>query len=196
MNFARPEGNWEKERIPRGGIPVPARPIHDHIPCLWNAVCQVNQRPRREGMRKLSKVAVTPPAHTKSAGRNGQLIPMPRHPRLPRSTCTHEGSCHGGGALEDKCGTWQGWLGPSLPPLNTWITLCTRHTRAALITAMRRAPIHNPDQDVPGNLEPCYYSVAALLLQTATPPACKPTVRQSLNSLLPLGGSLDPSSFA
>ncbi|EKF31575.1 hypothetical protein MOQ_004588 [Trypanosoma cruzi marinkellei] len=53
-----------------------------------------------------------------------------------------------------------------------------------------------PLKGVPGNLEPRYYSVVALLLQTATPPACKSTVRQSRNSLLPLGGSLDPSSIA
>ncbi|RNC51794.1 hypothetical protein TcCL_ESM11056 [Trypanosoma cruzi] len=103
MNFARPEGNWEEERIPRVGIPVPAWPILNNIPCRRNAVCQVNQGPRREGMCKLPKVTVTPPAHTKRAGRNGQQIPMPRHPRLPPSTRTPEGSSHGG-ALEDKCG--------------------------------------------------------------------------------------------
>ncbi|RNC32090.1 hypothetical protein TcCL_Unassigned05338 [Trypanosoma cruzi] len=105
MNFARPEGNWGKGKIPRVSIPVPAWPIRDDIPCLWNAVCQLNQRPRREGMCKLPEVAVTPPAHTKHAGRSGQRIPMPQHPRLPRSTRTPEGCSHGGGALEDKCGT-------------------------------------------------------------------------------------------
>ncbi|RNC45853.1 hypothetical protein TcCL_NonESM04385 [Trypanosoma cruzi] len=105
MEFAKPEGNFQKKRIPRGGIPVPAWPIRDNIPCRWNAVCQINQGPRREWMYKLPELAVTPPAHTKRASRNGQQIPMPRHPRLPGSTCTHEGSCHGGGALKDKCGT-------------------------------------------------------------------------------------------
>ncbi|RNC52990.1 hypothetical protein TcCL_ESM09724 [Trypanosoma cruzi] len=103
--FCRTGRHWEEEIIPRGGILVPAWPIRNNIPCRWNAVCQVNQRPRRERMCKLPKVAITPPAHTKSAGRNGQQIPMPRHPRLPRSMCTYEGCSHGGGALEDKCGT-------------------------------------------------------------------------------------------
>ncbi|RNC45486.1 hypothetical protein TcCL_NonESM04734 [Trypanosoma cruzi] len=53
-----------------------------------------------------------------------------------------------------------------------------------------------PLKDVPGNPETCSYSVAALLLKAVMPPACKSAVRQSCNSLLPLGGSLDPSSIA
>ncbi|RNC38007.1 hypothetical protein TcCL_NonESM12792 [Trypanosoma cruzi] len=53
-----------------------------------------------------------------------------------------------------------------------------------------------PLEDVPENLETCCYSVAALLLQKFMPPACKPTIRQSCDSLIPLGGSLNPSSIA
>ncbi|RNC55320.1 hypothetical protein TcCL_ESM07183 [Trypanosoma cruzi] len=86
MNFAQPEGNWGKERIPRGGIPIPAWPIRDNIPCLWKAVRQLNQRQRREEMCKLPEVAVTPPAHTKLRAVTGnesqcRVIQGPHAPR-------------------------------------------------------------------------------------------------------------------
>ncbi|RNC46068.1 hypothetical protein TcCL_NonESM04181 [Trypanosoma cruzi] len=104
MDFARPEGNWKKERIPRGGVPVPAWPIRDNIPCPWNAVRQLHQWQRREGMCKLPELAATPPAHknlravtgNKSQCRVIQGSSVPHaHLRDPAMEC---------GALEDYCG--------------------------------------------------------------------------------------------
>ncbi|RNC38146.1 hypothetical protein TcCL_NonESM12639 [Trypanosoma cruzi] len=79
----------------------------------------------------------------------------------------------------------------------TSIPRCTRTHQGSPESRQCVAPQYIiPLNGVPGNLEPCYYSVAALLLRTVMSPARKPTVGQSCNSLLPPGGSLDPSSIA
>ncbi|RNC34272.1 hypothetical protein TcCL_Unassigned02960 [Trypanosoma cruzi] len=78
----------------------------------------------------------------------------------------------------------------SIPP-------CTRTHQDEPESGRGVAPQYKiPLKSVPFGLELCQCSEAVLLLRTVMSPTCKPTVRQSCNSLLPLGVSLDPSSIA